>query len=117
MQLTLLKSKLHRGTVTSARIHYPGSLGLDSNLMEAANLVPYERVLVADLDNGQRLETYVIESERGSGDIEILGAAARLIQARHKVIIMAFGQFTEEEARGFKPRVVVLGENNTIVKV
>ena len=111
-----LKSKLHRGRVTEAKLHYPGSIEIDVALMEAAGIVPYESVLVADLNNGNRLETYVVPGERDKGRIVILGAAANLIQTDDLVIIMAFGLCTPEEATGFKPKVVVLDEDNKIVK-
>jgi aspartate 1-decarboxylase len=116
MFVKLLKSKLHRARVTDAKLHYPGSMAVDSALMEAAGLLPYESVLVADLDNGNRLETYVIPAEAGSGEIVMLGAAARLIQPKDIVIILSFGFFTPEEAKGFKPKVVILDENNKIIE-
>ena len=116
MLVKVLKSKLHRGRVTQAKLHYPGSIEIDETLMEATGIVPYESVLVADLDNGSRLETYVVPGEPGGGQIVILGAAANLVKAGDMVIIMAFGLCTPEEASGFKPKVVVLNESNQIVK-
>jgi aspartate 1-decarboxylase len=116
MFLKLLKSKLHRARVTSTKVDYPGSIGIDSELMAAAGIVPYEKVLIADLTNGRRVETYVVAAEAGSRQIEVLGAAAHLIQERDIVIIMSFGLFTPAEARGHKPKVVVLDENNNIIK-
>jgi len=116
MFVKLLKSKLHRARVTDAKLDYPGSIAIDSALIEAAGLLPYESVLVADLNNGNRLETYVVPAEAGSGEIVVLGAAARLIQPRDIVIILSFGFFTPEEAKKFKPRIVVLDENNRIIK-
>ncbi len=115
MLIKVLKGKLHRGTVTDSKLHYPGSVGIDADLYEAAGMVPYENVLIADLNNGNRLETYVVPAERGSGQINILGAAARLINQGDLVIIMAFGWCTSEEAQGFKPKVVVLGEDNAVL--
>ena len=115
MQIQILKSKLHRGTVTSSTLHYPGSIGIDPVLMEAAGIVSYEKVLVADLNNGNRLETYVVPAEEGSGAIEILGAAAQLMHVGDLVIILAFATCTPEEATKVKPKVVVLGEGNTIL--
>ena len=97
-------------------MHYPGSMAVDSALMEAAGILPYESVLVADVNNGNRLETYVVPAEAGSGEIVILGAAAQLIRPKDIVIILGFGYVTPDEARDFKPNVVVLGENNKIVK-
>ncbi|MEK7994872.1 MAG: aspartate 1-decarboxylase [Planctomycetota bacterium] len=116
MFVKLLKSKLHRARVTATKLHYPGSIAVDSDLMEAADLLPYESVLVADLNNGNRLETYVIPAETGSGEIVILGAAARLIQPKDIVIILSFGLFSPEEAKDFKPKIVVLDENNKMIK-
>ena len=112
----LLKSKLHRATVTKTKVHYPGSIGIDAELMAAAGILPYEQVLVGDLDNGNRLETYVIAAEPGSRAIEVLGAAARLIHENDLVIIMGFGLFTPEEAKKHRPKVVVLDENNNIIE-
>jgi len=114
MFVKIFKSKLHRARVTETRLHYPGSIEIDSALMEAAGILPYESVLVADLDNGSRLETYAVPAEAGSGKIVILGAAAQLIQPKDIVIIMSFGFLTPEEAGQFKPKVVVLDENNEI---
>ena len=91
MLVKVLKSKLHRGRVTETRLHYPGSIEIDSDLMQAAGICPYECVLVADLNNGNRFETYVVPGEAGSGKIVILGAAAQLAAPKDIVIIMAFG--------------------------
>jgi aspartate 1-decarboxylase len=114
MLVKILKSKLHRATVTDTKLHYPGSIAIDSTLMEAAGILPYESVLVADLNNGNRLETYAVPAEAGSGQVVILGAAARLIKAKDIVIILAFGFLTPNEAEDFKPKIVVLDENNKI---
>ena len=114
MLVKLLKSKLHRATVTDAILDYPGSIRIDSQLLEAVGILPYESVLIADLDNGSRLETYVVSDEPGSGKIVILGAAAKLIKPADKVIILSFGWFTEREAETFKPKIAVLDENNKI---
>ncbi|HUV41495.1 MAG TPA: aspartate 1-decarboxylase [Sedimentisphaerales bacterium] len=116
MLVKLLKSKLHRATVTDAIPDYPGSIRIDSELTEAVGILPYESVLIADLDNGCRLETYVVPDDPGSGKIVILGAAARLVKPGHKVIILSFGLFTEREAETFKPKIAVLDENNRITK-
>jgi len=115
MLLRILKSKLHRARVTDAKLHYPGSLAIDSALMEAAGIVPYESVLVADVDNGNRLETYVVPAPAGSGEVVILGAAAQLMEKKDIIIILGFALMTPEEAEGFKPRVVVLDEDNKII--
>jgi len=116
MFVKMLKSKLHRARVTDAKLHYPGSIVIDSALMKAVGILPYESVLVADVDNGNRLETYVVPAEAGSDEIVILGAAAQLIQPKDIVIILGFGYMTPEEARDHKPKVVVLDENNQIIK-
>ncbi len=116
MLIKVLKSKLHRARVTDAKLHYPGSIAIDENLMKAAGIVPYEAVTVADLNNGNRLETYAVPGEPGAGQVVILGAAAQLIQAKDIVIIFAFAQCTPEEAAELKPKVVVLDENNRIMK-
>jgi len=114
MLVKLLKSKLHRATVTDAKLHYPGSIAIDSKLMEAAGILPYESVLVADLNNGNRLETYVVPAEANSGEVVILGPAAQLIKTKDIIIILSFGFFTPDEAEDLKPKVVVLDENNKI---
>ena len=116
MLVKVLKSKLHRGRITETRLHYPGSIEIDQTLMDAAGIVPYEAVLVANLNNGSRLETYVVPGPRGSGNIVILGAAAKLAEPNDIIIIMAFGQCTPEEAAQIKPKVVVLDEKNHIVE-
>ncbi len=108
MFVKILKSKLHRARVTETKLHYPGSIAIDSELMDAAGILPYESVLIADLNNGNRLETYVVPAETGSHQIIILGAAAQLIEPKDIVIILSFGLFTPEEAREFKPKVAVL---------
>jgi aspartate 1-decarboxylase len=114
MFVKVLKSKLHRARVTETRLHYPGSIAIDSELMEAAGILPYESVLIADLNNGNRLETYAVPAQTGSRQIVILGAAAQLIKPKDIVIILSFGFFTPEEAKEFKPKTVVLDENNNI---
>jgi len=114
MFVKILKSKLHRATITETKLHYPGSIAIDSALMEAAGILPYESVLVADLNNGSRLETYVVPAEANTGQVVILGAAAKLIQPKDIVIILSFGYLTPDEAKEFKPKIVVLDENNKI---
>jgi aspartate 1-decarboxylase len=114
MYVKILKSKLHRATVTDTKLHYPGSIAIDPVLMEAAGILPYESVLIADVNNGSRLETYVVPAEPNSRQVVIMGAAAQLMKPKDIVIIMSFGLFTPDEAKETKPKVVVLGENNTI---
>lgn len=113
MQRHLMKSKVHRATVTAANLHYIGSITLDPELMEVANLLPNEKVQVVDIDNGARLETYVIEGVRGSGDVCLNGAAARLVQPGDKVIVISYGIFDETEARDHEPIVVFCDEDNS----
>lgn len=110
----MLKSKLHRATVTETKLHYPGSIAIDSVLMEAAGILPYESVFVADLNNGSRLETYAVPAEANSGKIVVLGAAAKLINPKDLVIIFSFGYYSPEEAKKAKPKIVILDENNKI---
>lgn len=114
MFVKILKSKLHRATVTETKLHYPGSIEIDSELMEAADISPYESVLVADLNNGSRLETYAIPAKANSGKVVILGAAAQLVKPKDIIIIFSFGYYTPEEAKKVKPKVIVLDENNKI---
>ncbi|KGF14768.1 aspartate 1-decarboxylase [Corynebacterium freneyi] len=112
---TMLKSKIHRATVTQADLHYVGSCTIDADLMEAADLLEGEQVDIVDIDNGNRLTTYCITGERGSGIISINGAAARLISPGDLVIIIGYGMMTDEEARSRKPHVIFVDENNRIV--
>jgi aspartate 1-decarboxylase len=111
----MMKSKIHRATVTQADLHYVGSIAIDRELMEAADLLEGERVTIADITNGARLETYVIPAPRGSGIIGINGAAAHLVNEGDLVIIMNYGMFEDAEARSLKPRVVHVDEKNRIV--
>ncbi len=113
----LLKSKIHRVTVTQADLHYEGSITLDPELMDAADILPFEQVHVLDIDNGNRLQTYAIEGARGSGQVCINGAAARLVSPGDLVIILGYGQVAEEEARGFQPRLVYVDEENRITRL
>ncbi len=114
MLLTLCKAKLHRATVTQAALHYEGSITIDGHLMEAANLLPFERVQVVDIANGARFETYAIGGKAGSGTICVNGAAARLVQAGDPVIIISYAQMTPEEAQLHRPTIVLLNPDNTI---
>jgi len=110
----MLKSKIHRATVTDADLHYVGSITIDEDLMEAADLVPYERVQVVDIDNGSRLETYVIGGTPGSGVIGMNGAAARMIHKGDKIIIFSFIVMDEKEVPSLKPRIVYVDDVNRI---
>jgi len=112
---TMLKSKIHRATVTQADLHYVGSVTIDPNLMEAADLLPGEQVAIVDVNNGARLETYVITGPRGSGVIGINGAAARLVHEGDLVIIISYCTVTDAEARELLPKVVFVDSANRIV--
>ncbi|MEU8796265.1 aspartate 1-decarboxylase [Spirillospora sp. NPDC048819] len=114
---TMFKSKIHRATVTQADLHYVGSLTIDQDLMDAADLLPGEQVSVVDIDNGARLETYLIAGERGSGVIGINGAAARLVAPGDLVIIISYAQLSDAEAREFVPRVVHVDRSNKIISL
>jgi aspartate 1-decarboxylase len=114
VQRTMLKSKIHRATVTQADLHYVGSVTVDAELMQAADLLPGEQVQVVDIDNGARLETYVIEGPRGSGVIGINGAAARLVHPGDLVIIISYASLDDAEARAFAPRVVHVDAGNRV---
>ena len=114
MFVKILKGKLHRATVTDSKLHYVGSIYIDSVLMEAAGILPYESVLIADINNGNRLETYAVPAEANSGKIVILGAAAELVNTGDLIIIFSFAYCSPAEAKELKPRVVILDENNKI---
>ena len=117
MILDVLKSKIHRATVIQADVDYVGSITIDEALMEAAGIYEYEKVQVVDVNNGNRLETYVIAGEKGSGMICLNGAAARLVDIGDKVIIMCYAHMTPEEAKDNKPYVVFVDDNNKIANV
>lgn len=117
MMRIMMKSKIHRATVTQADLHYVGSVTLNSALMEAADLLEGEQVAIVDITNGARLETYVIPGDRGSGVIGINGAAAHLIQPGDLVIVISYAAMEELEARGFQPKIVHVDEKNQIVKL
>ena len=117
MMRFMMKSKIHRATVTQADLDYVGSIGIDRDLMEAADLLEGEKVTIADITNGARLETYVIPAPRGSGIITINGAAAHLVNAGDLVIIISYAMVDDAEARTLKPTVVHVDENNRVVKL
>lgn len=117
MYLNMLKGKIHRATVVQAELDYVGSITVDEALLEASGILEYEKVQVVDVDNGQRLETYTIAGERGSGMICLNGAAARLVQKGDKIIIMCYAQMTQEEASANPPRVVFVDEENRVSRV
>ena len=117
MTLEMLKSKIHRATVTQAELNYVGSITIDESLMEAAGIYEYEKVQIADVDNGARFETYVIAGEEGSGIICLNGAAARMVSTGDKVIIMSYARMTPEEVKDNPPKVVFVDEENKITSV
>ena len=114
MQLSMLKVKLHRATVTEANLNYTGSITIDKTLLEKSGLLVWEKVHVVNINNGSRFETHVIEGEADSGTICFNGAAARLVQPNDKVIIMAYASMSPEEAKDHKPVVFILDEKNAI---
>jgi aspartate 1-decarboxylase len=117
MRRTMCKSKIHRATVVDANLEYEGSITLDPVLMEAADLLPYERVQVVNINNGARFDTYTIVGQKGSGDVTLNGAAARLVQPGDKVIIISYADFDAAELRGFQPKLVFVDSSNRIVRI
>jgi aspartate 1-decarboxylase len=113
----MLKSKIHRATVTGADVNYEGSITLDPILMEAADILPYEQVHVLDISNGSRLVTYAIEGTRGAGEVVLNGAAARLVDPGDLVIVISYEDVAEEEARPYRPSLVYVDGENRIVRV
>ena len=114
MQLTLMRAKIHRATVTKADLNYEGSISIDSNLLKASGILLHEKVDVLNINNGERFTTYVIPAKAGSGAIQINGAAARKVQVGDPVIIIAYGSMSEEEAKKFKPKVLLVNEKNRV---
>ena len=112
MRRRMMKSKIHRATVTDANLNYVGSITIDRELMELGDLLEYEQVAVVDIDNGARFETYVIEGERGSGTICLNGAAARLVQPGAKIIVISYADYEHTELDGFEPTVVHVDTGN-----
>lgn len=113
----MMKSKIHRATVTQADLNYVGSITIDSELLTALDILPNEKVLVVDNNNGSRFETYVIPGEAGSGQICVNGSAARLVQPGDTVIIMSFAMVTDEEAAHWQPRVALMNRDNTVAEM
>jgi aspartate 1-decarboxylase len=116
MELILLKSKLHRATVTGASLHYEGSMTISEDLARMAGLLPYEKILVGNMGNGERFETYVIYGEAGTGQIQLNGATAHLGKIGDRLTIMNFASYSTDEAAGHKPRVVVLDDQNNVLR-
>ncbi len=118
MQRVMLKSKIHRATVTDCDLHYVGSITIDPELLEAADMLEYEQVHVVDVDNGARFETYTIPGERGSGDMRVNGAAARLVHRGDTIIVISYGSYDEADLERYAPRVVHVEANtNRIVTI
>ncbi|MHC1683783.1 MAG: aspartate 1-decarboxylase [Clostridiaceae bacterium] len=117
MLLNMLKGKIHRATVVQAELDYVGSITIDTEIMDAAGIMEYEKVQVVDVNNGERFETYTIAGEPGSGMICVNGAAARCVQKGDKVIIMCYAQMTPEESKEYRPKVVFVKDDNSIHQV
>ena len=117
MERIMCKSKLHRGTITQAELFYEGSVTIDADLLDAADITPYERIQVVNINNGSRFESYAIEGKRRSGTICINGAAARLSAVGDEVIIISYANYTEEELKSFKPTLIMLDKSNKIKDV
>jgi len=118
MQRVMLKSKIHRATVTDCDLHYVGSITIDPELLEAADILEYEQVHVVDVDNGARFETYTIPGERGSGDMRVNGAAARLVHRGDTIIVISYGTYDEADLQRYEPRVVhVQANTNRIITI
>jgi len=118
MQRTMLKSKIHRATVTDCDLHYVGSITVDPDLLEAADILAHEQVAVVDVDNGARFETYTIPGERGSGDMRVNGAAARLVHRGDTIIVISYAQYDRADLEHYEPRVVhVEAGTNRIIEV
>lgn len=116
MQRIMFKSKIHRATITQAELHYEGSLTIDLDLMDAADLLPYEKVAIVNINNGERLETYVIPGDRGSKTICMNGAAARKGVIGDRIIIISYATMSQEEAREYAPTIVLVNEHNEIIE-
>jgi aspartate 1-decarboxylase len=117
MNRTMLKSKIHRGRITDSDLHYVGSITVDADLLEAADICEHELVHVLDIDNGARFETYTIAAERGSGEMRINGAAARLVHTGDTIIVVSYAGYDEAELERYEPRVVHVNADNRIVSV
>lgn len=117
MRITMLKGKIHRATVTQAKLDYVGSITIDEKLMEEAGILEYEKVQIVDIDNGSRFETYTIAGDAGSGVICLNGAAARCVQENDKIIIMSYCEMDIEEVKSHKPTVVFVDDNNMVKEV
>lgn len=117
MRRTMLKSKIHRATVTGSDLHYVGSITVDPDLLEAADILPHEQVHVVDVDNGARFVTYTLVGERGTGVIQVNGAAARLVHTGDTVIVISYADYSPEDLADYEPAVVHVDRSNAIVRV
>lgn len=117
MQIHMLKGKIHRATVVQAELDYVGSITVDKDLLDAAGILEYEQVQIVDINNGNRFETYTIFGESGSGMICLNGAAARCVSVNDKIIIMSYAEMSPDEAAESKPNVVLVDEDNHIIKI
>ncbi len=117
MQRTMLKSKIHRATITGSDLNYVGSITIDPDLLEAADILPHEQVHVVDVDNGSRFVTYTIAGERGSGAIQVNGAAARLVHHGDTIIVISYADYTREDLADYEPVVVHVDRSNAIIQV
>jgi len=117
MKLEMLYSKIHRATVTDANLNYVGSITIDEELMESANLLVGQKVDIVNINNGERFSTYVIKGKRGSKEICLNGAAARKVHVGDKIIIIAYASMDLEEAKSFKPKVIIVNDENEIVEI
>jgi aspartate 1-decarboxylase len=117
MQRTMLKSKLHRATVTDCDLHYAGSITIDPELLDAADIREFEQVAVVDVDNGARFETYTIAGEPGSGEMKVNGAAARLVHRGDTIIVISYGIYDPDDLEHYEPRVVHVDAHNEIINV
>jgi aspartate 1-decarboxylase len=117
MQVSILRAKIHRAEITDANLHYEGSLTLDEDFLDASGMFEFEKVHVVNVNNGARLETYIIKGRRGSREVCLNGAAARLGHKGDKVIIIAYAQMSLDEAKKFQPKIVLLGDGNAIQKI
>jgi len=113
----MLRSKIHRATVTDANLSYEGSITIDEELIETAGILPYEQVMISNLNNGERFETYVIPGQRGSGQVCLNGPTARKAVAGDKIVIFCYEYYNEEELKTYKPKIIIVDEKNRIVKI
>src|SRR5881296_67572 len=117
MQRVMLKSKIHRATVSDCDLHYVGSITIDPELLEAADILEFEQVAIVDVDNGARFETYTIAGERGSGEMKVNGAAARLVHRGDTIIVISYAAYDQAEMAGYEPKVVHVNAHNGIIDV